>query len=183
MVLVNADGDGSGLFQDRVHLDDAFRFQVAAGERQRDEATRDRGGACAAIGLQNVAVDRDLVFAEGGEIDDGAQRAADQALDFLRAAGLLAGSRFAAAARMRGAWQHAVFGRHPACALTLHPARNTLFPARGAQDMRIAELGKARAFGIARHAGFQADVAQLVEGASGWADKLGHGGGPLFCAA
>ena len=50
---------------------------------------------------------------------DRAQRAADQALDFLGAAGLLAARGFAVAARIRGARQHAVFGGQPALARRL----------------------------------------------------------------
>ena len=58
----------------------------------------------------------DLALAQRRHVDDGAQAAADQALDFLGAAGLLAGRRFAPHAVMGGARQHAVFRRHPALA-------------------------------------------------------------------
>ena len=81
---------------------------------QRDIAAGDRGGARAAIGLQHVAIDRDLALAQRGEIGDGAQDAADQALDFLGAARLLAARRLAVGAGMGRARQHAVFRRDPA---------------------------------------------------------------------
>ena len=83
---------------------------------ERDEAAGDRRGARAAVGLQHVAVDRDRALAERLQVDHRAQRAADQALDLLRAAGLLAARRLARRARMGGARQHAVFGRDPALA-------------------------------------------------------------------
>ena len=58
---------------------------------QRDPRAGDRCSPRAAIGLDDVAVDRDLPLAERFQIDDSAQRATDQPLDFLRAAALLAG--------------------------------------------------------------------------------------------
>ena len=81
---------------------------------QRDPGAGDGGGARAAIGLEHVAIDDDLLLAERGEVGDGAERAADQALDLLRAARLLAGRGLAPRALGGGARQHAVFGRHPA---------------------------------------------------------------------
>ena len=61
-------------------------------------------------------------LAHRGPVDDGAQAAADQALDFLRAAGLLAARRLAVAAGVGGARQHAVFGGDPALALAAQEA-------------------------------------------------------------
>ena len=91
--------------------------------------------------------------------------AADQALDFLRAAGLLALGRFAVGAFMRAARQHAVFGRHPAEPGIAQEGRNFFIDAGGAQHMRIAEFGEARAFGIFGGAGLKRDVAQGIGGA------------------
>ena len=59
---------------------------------QRDVAAGDGRGARAAVGLQHVAVDGDRALAERLQIDHGAQRTADQALDLQRAAALLAAS-------------------------------------------------------------------------------------------
>ena len=86
------------------------------------------------------------------EIERGAQRAADQPLDFLRAAGLLALRRLARAARVRGARQHAVFGGDPALPLAAQEAGHALLDARRAQHARVAELHQHRAFGITREA-------------------------------
>jgi hypothetical protein len=63
----------------------------------------------------------------------GAQAAADQALDFLGAAGLLALGGLARGARVGGARQHAVFGGDPALALAAQEAGHRLLDAGGAQ--------------------------------------------------
>ena len=88
-----------------------------------DPGPCDRGGSRAAVGLQHVAVDRDLPFAERDEIGDRAQRPADEPLDLERPAGLLAGGCLAPRPFVRRARQHAVFGRDPAAPLTLEPGR------------------------------------------------------------
>ena len=58
------------------------RSQASA---QRDHAAGDRGAAGAAVGLEHVAVEVDGALAERLEVDDAAQRAADQPLDLDRA--------------------------------------------------------------------------------------------------
>src|SRR3546814_12078006 len=83
------------------------------------------------------SVDGDGQAGEGVEIDAGTQRATDQPLDFLSAAGLLALRGFAAAAVMRGARQHAVFGGDPAAVFL--PRRAAFFDAGGAQHAGVAE--------------------------------------------
>ena len=100
--VVDAAGDGGDLVAQRVRACSMSRdFIQARQSRQRDPGAGDRGRAGAAIGLDHVAVDGDLAFAERLQVDDGAQRAADQALDFLRAAALLAGGGLAPRALMR----------------------------------------------------------------------------------
>src|SRR5262249_39080236 len=101
------------------------------------------------------------------EIDDGAQRAADQALDLLRAAGLLAARGLAVGARVGRARQHAVLGGHPAAARIAHPGRHLLVDRGGAEHVGVAELHQARALGVAGKAGFERDLAKLVGGAAG----------------
>src|SRR5216684_8218749 len=65
---------------------------------QGDIAAGDRRRARPAIGLEDVAIDADLPLAERLQIGDGAQRPADQALNFLGAAALLAARRLAVGA-------------------------------------------------------------------------------------
>ena len=90
--------------------------ELRGGQRERDVAAGDRGRSRAAVGLQNVAVDRDRVLAERIAVDDRAQAAADQALNLERAAALRAARGLARRAGVRGARQHAVLGRDPALA-------------------------------------------------------------------
>src|SRR5690606_16734631 len=110
-----------------------------------------------AIRLEDVAIDADLALAERLQIDHRTERAADETLDFLRAAGLLALRGLAAHALMGGARQHAVFRRDPALPAALQEGRDTLFKACGAQHMGIAEADEAGAFGMFGNAGLEAD--------------------------
>ena len=130
-----------------------------------DPCARDRSGARAAIRLDDVAVDDDLAFADRGQVADRAERAADEALDLLRAAGGLAGIDLAARALVGGARQHGVFRRDPTLAGAAQPWRSPLFEGRRAHDPRIAERHEARALRVARDAAFQGHRAQLVGGA------------------
>ena len=66
------------------------------------QAPVNRSGAGAAVGLDDVAIHRDLLLADGVQVDHRAERAADQALDLLRAARRLAGVDLAAGAGPRG---------------------------------------------------------------------------------
>jgi hypothetical protein len=117
----------------------AFGQQVAGGQAQRHPGAGDGGGARAAVGLDHVAVQRDLPLAQRLHIDHRPHRAADQALDFLGAARLLSLSRFAATAGVGGAGQHAVFRGHPALALAAQEARHALVHAGGDQHLGMAE--------------------------------------------
>ena len=86
-----------------------------------------------------------------------AQGAADQALDLLRAAGLLAAGRLALAAGVGGARQHAVFRGDPALAGIAQERRHAAFHAGGAQHLGVAHADQAGAFGVAGEAGRQRD--------------------------
>src|SRR5690606_28320018 len=121
-----------------------------------------RGRARAAVGLDDVAVDPDLDFAHRFEVRDRAQRAADQPLDFLRAAALLAAGGFAVGARVRRTRQHAILRGHPAATLAAHERRHAGLDARRAEDTSLAEGGEAGALGIAADARFEHDRAELV---------------------
>src|SRR3546814_17848895 len=86
---MDAAGHRGDLVGERQRLDGADRLQVLKGEVQRDITPGDRGGAGAAVGLDDVAVDADLALAESGEVGDRAQRATDQSLNFLSSSALL----------------------------------------------------------------------------------------------
>jgi hypothetical protein len=67
----DADRDGRNLPVNGTARDLAALDEPGSCERQCDIATRDRGRARAAVGLQDVAIDRDRVFAERVAVDDG----------------------------------------------------------------------------------------------------------------
>ena len=90
---------------------------MSSARRAATYAPRDRGAACAAVGLEDVAVEPERPLAERLEVDDGAERAADQALDLDRAALLLAARRLALHAVAGRGRQERVLRRHPAAAL------------------------------------------------------------------
>src|SRR5690606_32741373 len=137
-----------------------------------DEGTGDRGGAGAAIGFEHVAIEDDLVFPQRGHIDDGPERAPDQALDFLGATRLLAGGRLAAGAAAGGARQHAIFGCNPAQALPTPPGEQGGCDGRGHQHTRAPECNKARAFGLRSDAPLEGHIAHLIERPSAWPHKI-----------
>jgi hypothetical protein len=100
---------------------------------RRHKGAGDGGGARAAVGLQHIAVEVDGAFAQLLQVEHRAHGAADQALDLLRAAALLAARGLAVAAGVGGARQHAVFGRDPAFAAAALVAGHLFFHRGGAQ--------------------------------------------------
>jgi len=103
------------------------------------------------------------IFAQCFQICRGTQRTADQALDFLGAARLLAARGFALHAGTGGARQHAVFGGDPAFALAPDPRRHAFFQRRSAQHVGVAEFDQARSFGMFGKSGFQAHGAHHIK--------------------
>src|SRR5918995_1499868 len=90
----------------------------------------DRSRARAAVGLQHVAVNRNGALAERFEIDHRTQRAANEALDFLRSSALFAPRGLARTSRMGRARQHAILRSHPTLAFATQKSRHTVFYAR-----------------------------------------------------
>src|SRR5690606_11879246 len=115
------------------------------GVGQCDVGAGDGGGTGAAVGLQDVAVDGDGVLAQCGQIDAGAQRAADEATDLVGAATDLAAHRFTLGTFVGGGRQHRVLGGQPAQAGTAPPGGDALGDAGGAHDAGVAELDEHRA--------------------------------------
>ena len=138
-VLDHAAGDRGDVVEDRVGLDHPLVQQPAGGQPQRHPGAGDRRGAGAAVGLDDVAVEGDLPLAERLQVGDGAQGAADQPLDLLAAAGLLALGRLAPAAGVGGPGQHAVLGGDPALAAAAQEAAARLVEAGGDQHPGVAE--------------------------------------------
>jgi hypothetical protein len=111
----------------------------------------------AAVRVQHVAIKRDGDLAHLRAIHDGAKGTADQALDLLGPAGLLAACGLAFPAGMGGAWQHAVFGCDPALAGIAQKRWHAAFNAGGTEHLGVAHADKARAFGVAGESRRQRD--------------------------
>lgn len=137
---VDTAGDCGDLIFQHAILDHVARAHPLKAIVQRNPRAGNRGGSRAAIRLKHVAVHHDLPFAKTVEIDHGAERPADQALDLLTASRLMPRSCFPARPLRGRARQHPVLRRYPAAALPFQPRRNALLHAGGAKDMRIAKL-------------------------------------------
>lgn len=174
----NADRNRRHVTVNRVALEQLAGEQAVDRINQGDIGARDRGRAGAAIGLNDIAVQRDLALAQRFEIDHGAQAAADQPLDFLGSAGLLATGRLAAHSVVRRARQHAVFGRDPAAILVAQPGRHTFINRGRAEHAGIAKANQHRAFGVFGEMAGEGDLTQLVGcAATGALKGVSHGRG------
>ena len=161
------DADGRDLAGQRLGVGEpAAGAEPGDGVGERDVGPGDRGGAGAAVGLQDVAVERDGVLAQRREVDAGAQRPADQPADLVGAAADAALDRLAVAAGVRGRGQHRVLGGHPAQAGSLAPPRHALRDAGRAQHLRVAELDEHRPGRVLLETAGEAHGAQLVVGSS-----------------
>src|SRR5581483_3580350 len=158
-----ADGAGDGL---GLGAGDLLGLGPAHGVDEGDVGAGDGGGAGAAVGLEDVAVEDDGVLGEGTGVDDGAERAADEAADLVGAAADAARHGFAVAARVGGAGEHGVLGGDPAFAAALAPAGDALGDAGGAQDAGVSEGDEDGAFGVLAPAPLDGDRAELVGGAA-----------------
>ena len=147
--FVNADADGGEAFGHRILFNEAFFHQAFDGQSERNIRAGDGGGAGPAVGLNDVAVEIDLASAQFLKIDDGAQRASDEALNLHGASADFALRGLAFGAVLRGRREHAVFCGHPSTGniLEAHPAGYTFFHAGGADDAGVAHLHQHGAFG------------------------------------
>ena len=128
----------------RRALDVPAALEPLAREREGDARAGDRRAARAAVGLQHVAVEVDRVLAERGEVDDAADRAADQPLDLDRAAVGPALGRVArlAVAGRRG--EHPVLRGDPAAARCRPATRHAVLMRCGADHARLAHRDERR---------------------------------------
>src|SRR5262249_33388335 len=113
-------------------------------------------------GLDHIAIECDLPFAQRGQIDYRPQAPSDEPLNLDSSSTLLARTCLAPRAFGRRPRQHAVFGGNPAAPLALEPGRQPLFQAGGHQHVGIAEFHKAGAFGILNHPTLQRNRTQLI---------------------
>ncbi len=108
---------------------------------QGDKAARNAGRARAAVGLQDVAVNRDGVFAQCCKIDDGPQTASNESLDFGRASIDFASITLFAGCRAAG--EHIVFRSDPTQWYI------SLFPDLSPRWQRAFQTGRTQHHGIA----------------------------------
>ena len=141
--------------------------------RQGDIAAGDGRSARSTIGLQHIAVQHDLALSPRAVRSQIArnERPTSRWISWVRPA-LLAGGGFAPHAVMGGAGQHAIFRGDPAFAGTFQEGWGFFFQAGSAQNMGIAELHQAGAFGMKGKPGGQADGPQGI-GTAGWSGAWG----------
>ena len=132
----HASADGRHLRDDGVFVNQPVLHELVNRHHQRHIRAGDGGRARAAVGLQNVAVQRDGALAQKAHVHRLAKRTADQPLNLDAPA-----VPFDAVARLapaRGCGQHGVLGRHPAAALATQEGRHALLHAGGADDAGLA---------------------------------------------
>ena len=135
-------------------------------QMQRHPGAGDGSAARAAIGGQYIAIQGDGHFPHRLQIRDSAERTPDQALDFLRAARLLAARGFPVTPRMGCARQHAIFRRDPALALAAQKGRDLAFDAGGAQHLGQPHANDAGTFRMAGDAWLDGNGAKRAGGAA-----------------
>ena len=167
----NSTGDPAAYRRDlagkRILGDQPLRHQLVDRDPQRHPGARDGGGAGAAVGLDHVAIERDLPLTQLPEIADRAQGPADKPLNFLCPPALLALGGFTRAAGVRGAREHRIFRRYPAFALAAQPRRQAFLDRGGADHLGVAKADQHRPFGVLGIVRFKADSAHLVGRAAG----------------
>src|SRR5262249_29534803 len=86
LTIDHAHADGGDELLDGGFGEEAFFDELLDGERGGHAGAGDGGGAGAAVGLKDVAIDAERAWAEQVEIDYGAEGAADEALELDAAA-------------------------------------------------------------------------------------------------
>src|SRR5690606_20130432 len=166
LALIDADRHRGDHLLERLALQCATFLQHFQRIDQRHHRTGDGRGTGATIGLDHVAVDVQGVLAQLAHVQRGAQRAADQALDFQSTTALLATAGFTLVTLAGSTRQHAVLGGQPALPLPLEKARYAGFDTDGADHLDITELDQYRALGMLGVVAGDANRAQLIGGAA-----------------
>jgi hypothetical protein len=168
LVLVNAGADGGDEFLEWEILEFALGHEPVEGDGCGDASAGDGGGAGAAVGLEDVAIDPDGALAEFFEINDGAEGTADEALDLGGAPVELAAADVALFPVVGGVGEHGVFRADPAAfdILILHPTGNVFLDGGGADDAGIPEGNEHRAGGVGGYVGNEGDRAEIGNCAS-----------------
>ena len=138
----------------------------AHGVHERHICAGDRRCSGAAVGLQHVAVDLHLVFAERLHVDHATQAATDQSADLMRASADLAAHGFTIGAVCSGSRQHRIFRGDPAQAGVLAPTWHACGERGRAHHSRIAAFHKHGSFRNIREMTGDAHRTQLIHLAS-----------------
>jgi len=157
----DADAGGGDELLEWRGLERSGGDHAVEGDGESRAGSGDGGGACASVGLEDIAVEDDGALAEGFHIDDGAERAADEALDLVGASADLAALGLAGGAGEGGAGEHAVFGGDPAAAAVAQPCGNALFYGDVAEDAGVADFDEDGAFGDVDVTGGETDGAHV----------------------
>ncbi len=163
----HADRDGGHLAMNGIALEFAGIEQLIHRIDQRNISAGNGRSAGAAIGLQHIAIQGNGPLAQGFQVDDGPQAAANQALDLQCATPLAAAAGLALVARAGGSRQHAIFGGDPALALVAQPGRQAFFNAGRAQNTGLTAADQHRAFSMLGVVTLDDHGSQLVGCATG----------------
>lgn len=153
-------GGGDELAEGR-RLEGSRGDHAVEGDGEGRAGSGDGGGACASVGLQDVAVEDDGALAEGFHVDNRAERATDEALDLVGAAADFAFFGLPRSAGEGGAREHAVFGGDPSAAAVAEPGGDALFDGGVAEDAGVSDLDEDGAFSNLDVAGGEAGGAHL----------------------
>ena len=175
----DADGDGGDLVGEDpptglagLVFGEEFGFLGGGdGVGDGDVGSGDGGGTSATVGLEDVAVDEEgeavaVGVLVGFEFYDGAECAADEALDFDGAAVGFGG--VAAFTLWGGGGEHGVFGGEPAAAagaFGFKPGGEVFFDHGGAEDLGFAEGDEDGASGVFGEVALDFEGAELGGGA------------------
>lgn len=156
-----ADGSDSGFDGQGVGF--ALSNKPGGGELDGDRGPCDGSGACASVGLQDIAIDPEGAGAEFIEIDNGAEGAPDEALDFGATPIHAASGRVALLPGESGVGEHGILRGDPPTGFILffHPARHGLLNSSGADDFCFPKTHKDRSLGVWGDAFFDGDGADL----------------------
>ena len=171
----DADRGGGDHLAQRRGFEGARGDQLSERKSEGDRGPGDGGGAGPTIGLEDVAVEDDGAFAERLHVDDGAQAAADEALDLVSASADLAALGLARGAGQGGAGKHSVLGGDPAAAGVAHPAGNAGLDSGVAQDAGVPGLDQDRTFGGGDEVWGEAHGAKGVGGSAIGTEELSGG--------
>ena len=182
MAVYDANGGGGYHLAEWGNFQRARCDEFVEGEGEGDGGSGDGCGAGTSVGLEDVAVEDDGALAEGLHVDDGAEAAADEALDLVGAAADFAALGLAGGAGEGGAGEHPVLGGDPATAGVAEPAGDALLDGGVTEDAGVAGFDEDGAFGGGDEVGGEADGAEGVGGAVVGAEELccglgGSGGG------